>query len=626
MQSAIISKYRSRPGVSRTKSVNDINNERLLNDKLPESTHRNMTKKGPIVKQTMKYNSNNDDDWSMNIVVVDGNEKVLPHMLLDEHKLYGYLGAGTYGSVLQTVFDSRPAALKIQYNDAARHTTSGTAELVREISLLLDLHHPNIASLYDFRLYRYGMSYMITPLALYDAFDWLNRTQPDIHAITKFTHQVLSAIAYLQEKRIVHGDLKLDNVLVMAAAPDWTFQLNDFGLALLPGDKEFDTGSNVWKNTRSFNYHMYRPDEETFSTAYNVTIQHDLWCLGMMVYTALTNQYYDMQNYYNDVDFKLLARLKSSEHSSALLATKQTMIYCLSKQTTESSTQNQTFLITREHTAKILQTLKNVVLAGREPPMPEAYDRTILQTLENGVLVDHTPPIPEEYDSAILPPLQWTSKKTTSVVRSLDANGRRALHQHLVNVWYALLKHNTEAIKSIFKKDASAKKHNNMLKAYFAEELQIVDPSANLVQEFYTAVRNADFDTVQDMLQHSPRLILINSFYAIRWCSLWGTEEHSTILRLLLADLSLHYTDELQRLATTFDYMIIRWAIIKGRTSTLMVLYEFFEDNDSDTVVYAKEFMKANAPAAYNRYLQTVRTCTECKKRRFSWNADVEGL
>ena len=45
-------------------------------------------------------------------------------------------------------------------------------------------------------------------------------------------HEICKGLAYLHEKKIVHGDLKSGNVLVSGSTSDeWMFKLTDFGQA-----------------------------------------------------------------------------------------------------------------------------------------------------------------------------------------------------------------------------------------------------------------------------------------------------------------------------------------------------------------------------------------------------------
>ena len=85
-----------------------------------------------------------------------------------------------------------------------------------EIELLKKLDHPNIIKLYDLYMYK-GFYYVVTEYCkggsvLNIAKVIKTITTRDVLVIMK---QLMSAVAYLHENRIVHRDVKLENIVML---------------------------------------------------------------------------------------------------------------------------------------------------------------------------------------------------------------------------------------------------------------------------------------------------------------------------------------------------------------------------------------------------------------------------
>ncbi|GES58232.1 negative regulator of the PHO system [Aspergillus terreus] len=189
------------------------------------------------------------------------------------------LGEGTYA----TVFKGRNkqthelVALKEIHLDAEEGTPS-TA--IREISLMKELKHENILALYDViqtgdRLILVS-EYMDKDLKRYmDA----HGGALDLPTIKSFTYQMLRGIAYCHANRILHRDLKPQNLLI---SRNGNLKLADFGLARAFGIPVNTFSSEVvtlW----------YRPPDVLLgSRSYNTSI--DTWSAGCVVAEMFTGR------------------------------------------------------------------------------------------------------------------------------------------------------------------------------------------------------------------------------------------------------------------------------------------------------------------------------------------------
>lgn len=141
---------------------------------------------------------------------------------------------------------------------------------IREISLLKDLQHHSVVELFDVAIMDSSI-YMIFEYLDMDLKKLLDKYKPSFtpKLVKSYMHQMLDAIAFCHMHRILHRDLKPQNLLIDR---DGHLKLADFGLA------------------RSFNFPMrtythevvtlwYRAPEILLGTKFYAT-GVDIWSLG----------------------------------------------------------------------------------------------------------------------------------------------------------------------------------------------------------------------------------------------------------------------------------------------------------------------------------------------------------
>ncbi|KAG5185072.1 kinase-like domain-containing protein, partial [Tribonema minus] len=123
------------------------------------------------------------------------------------------IGAGSQGQVYEATWLGAPVAVKVTWDD-------GTAEA--EAAAHESLRHPNIVALYCASPRMLIMELMRGSLS-----DFI-RGSPEPTSTTKWkmVADVLRAVNYLDHAGAVHGDIKVDNVMV---GHDALLKLGDFG-------------------------------------------------------------------------------------------------------------------------------------------------------------------------------------------------------------------------------------------------------------------------------------------------------------------------------------------------------------------------------------------------------------
>jgi len=177
------------------------------------------------------------------------------------------IGEGTYGVVYmaEDKVTGEIVALKKIRLEGEDEGVPSTA--IREISLLKELDHPNIVSLKDV-VHQDVKFYLVFEYLDQDLKSFLDKVKHNLHMLlTKsYLYQLISGIAYCHAHRVLHRDLKPQNILVNIHG---VLKLADFGLArafnlpvrtythevvtlwyrapeILLGGKQYSTAVDVW--------------------------------------------------------------------------------------------------------------------------------------------------------------------------------------------------------------------------------------------------------------------------------------------------------------------------------------------------------------------------------------------
>jgi mitogen-activated protein kinase kinase 9 len=165
------------------------------------------------------------------------------------------LGAGSFGEVRVTVWNSTPCAIK-----SLRATTAPAAlqELLNEFELTMRLHHPNVlltmGIAHDADDGKTGILMELMPASLLDVLhhhrqrDQLTRWEASLVLIAL---DVAKGMTYLHAMDVVHRDLKPGNVLL---TEHWVAKVADFGTALIKnaGQAEGPAGTPPYMAPEAF--------------------------------------------------------------------------------------------------------------------------------------------------------------------------------------------------------------------------------------------------------------------------------------------------------------------------------------------------------------------------------------
>ncbi|CAD6579612.1 MAG: negative regulator of the PHO system [Tremellales sp. Tagirdzhanova-0007] len=196
------------------------------------------------------------------------------------------LGEGTYATVYRVGLlltngrsrtTSEIVALKEIHLDAEEGTPS-TA--IREISLMKELKHVNIVRLHDV-IHTESKLVLIFEYCEQDLKKYMDihgdRGALELNTVKSFTHQLLTGIAFCHDNRVLHRDLKPQNLLINRRGE---LKIGDFGLA-----RAFGVPVNTFSNEVVTLWYR-APDVLLGSRTYSTSI--DIWSVGCIFAEMIT--------------------------------------------------------------------------------------------------------------------------------------------------------------------------------------------------------------------------------------------------------------------------------------------------------------------------------------------------
>ncbi|XP_070778558.1 serine/threonine-protein kinase MARK1 [Enoplosus armatus] len=207
-----------------------------------------------------------------------------PHV--GNYRLLKTIGKGNFAKVklARHALTGREVAIKII--DKTQLNPTSLQKLFREVSVMKILNHPNIVKLFEVIETEKTLYLVMEYASGGEVFDYLvaHGRMKEKEARAKF-RQIVSAVEYCHQKRIVHRDLKAENLLLDA---DMNIKIADFGFS-----NEFTLGSKLDTFCGSPPYAA----PELFQGKKYEGPEVDVWSLGVILYTLVSGSLpFDGQN------------------------------------------------------------------------------------------------------------------------------------------------------------------------------------------------------------------------------------------------------------------------------------------------------------------------------------------
>lgn len=197
------------------------------------------------------------------------------------YKIVRHIGSGGMANVYlgHDLILDRPVAIKVLRFDF-RNNKDALRRFQREALSATQLIHPNIVGVYDVDEedeLQYIVMEFIDGTDLKKYIDIQGRVSPEksIHIM----HQVLSAVALAHKNRIIHRDIKPQNILIDNQD---RIKITDFGIAVALSET-----SITQTNTLLGSVHYLSPEQARGSMA---TSKSDIYALGIVLYELLSGK------------------------------------------------------------------------------------------------------------------------------------------------------------------------------------------------------------------------------------------------------------------------------------------------------------------------------------------------
>ena len=192
------------------------------------------------------------------------------------------LGSGSYGSVYKAKNIIMENTVAIKMIEKVQENMIDDMEIKNEINILKTLSHPNIVKIYEF---------FDTPLYYYlvteyckkgELFAYITNVYNERQLAILF-YQVFSGLCYLHEKKILHRDLKLENLMISEIEKEVVTGEEYFWIKII----DFGTAKIFEKNKteKAVIGSSYYIAPEVLKQKYNEKC--DTWSVGVILYMTL---------------------------------------------------------------------------------------------------------------------------------------------------------------------------------------------------------------------------------------------------------------------------------------------------------------------------------------------------
>ncbi|EAS01207.2 cyclin-dependent kinase-like protein (macronuclear) [Tetrahymena thermophila SB210] len=213
---------------------------------------------------------------------MDNQEQNQVEKFIGKYEVLNVIGKGTYGEVFRARDQETHEIVALKKTITKLENDGIPSSALREISLLKEINHENVVVLKDI-IIQNNLLYLVFEFCESDLKKFLDSKTKvagqflDALTIKKIVYQIIRGVAACHTRRIMHRDLKPQNILI---DKNEVVKIADFGLSrtfcmpIRPYTKEVVT---LW----------YRPPEILLG-ALDYCTPIDMWSVGCIMYELIT--------------------------------------------------------------------------------------------------------------------------------------------------------------------------------------------------------------------------------------------------------------------------------------------------------------------------------------------------
>lgn len=207
----------------------------------------------------------------------DSNNLDLSATAIGNYVFQKTIGEGNFAKVKLATHKLTGQEVAVKVIDKSVLDEKKLSKLYREVKIMKGLHHPNIVKLYEVIETKNTVFLVMEYAAGGELYDYLvvHGKMKEKEARSKF-RQILSAVSYCHQKRVIHRDLKAENLLLDA---NLDIKIADFGFSnYYDPEAKLDTfcGSPPYAAPELFQGRRYTGPEV------------DIWSMGVILYVLTT--------------------------------------------------------------------------------------------------------------------------------------------------------------------------------------------------------------------------------------------------------------------------------------------------------------------------------------------------
>ena len=219
------------------------------------------------------------------------NEKIEFTKKIGNYILFDQIGKGTFSKVTKAIhiLTSQQVAVKILDKEKIEDEID-LERIIREIEILKNIHHPNIAQMYETYSTIHNFYLMMELVSGGDLFDFISDNSFLSENLScHFFRQLIGVLEYLMLMGITHRDIKPENILLDENHKN--IKVIDFGLSNYCENDEFlssSCGSPCYASPEMLSGKCYHGNKT------------DIWSAGIVLYSMLVGSLpFDNQELYN---------------------------------------------------------------------------------------------------------------------------------------------------------------------------------------------------------------------------------------------------------------------------------------------------------------------------------------